>query len=295
MSDGPPDVQLNRDHLRRRFERAAADFDGADFVHRATREGLLQRIEPLLIDARIVVDLGAATGAAYPLLKRRFKNARIVHVDIAHAMLRRARGKRRWISKVHPRGPAYLQADANALPFADASCDVVFCNLLLPLIGDPTKVLNEIARVLRKGGVFAFATLGPDSLQELMRAWRKVDNTVHVNRFADMHDLGDGLVRAGFSDPVLDVDRLAISYADPIRLFEDLTDIGGRNALSHRRASLTGKGRWQKLLGELDRSQEDGKLTLDLEVVFGHTWGSGPKQDPGNFRINADAIPRRRR
>ena len=208
---------LNRQHIRRHFERAAATFDESDFVHTVTRDGLLARLEPLLIDALTVVDLGAATGTANRALEKRFKGASVISVDIAHGMLKRAREKKRWLSK-----GAFAQASADALPFPDESIDVIFSNLLLPWANDPAIIFAEIARVLRKGGVFTFATLGPDSLQEISRAWGSIDDNAHVNRFPDMHDLGDGLVKAGLRDPVLDVDRLSVSYTNSARLFADL-------------------------------------------------------------------------
>jgi malonyl-CoA O-methyltransferase len=170
----------------------------------------------------------------------------------------------------------------------------VFANLLLPWIDDTALMFSEVARVLRRGGVFAFSTLGPDSLQELRRAWQSVDTTVHVNHFLDMHDLGDGLVRAGLGDPVLDVDRLRVEYANSSRLFADLSASGGRNALLGRRRSLTGKHRLERMVAALEGPSADRKIALDLELVFGHCWGTGPRMDAGDYRIDAARIPLRR-
>ncbi len=280
---------LDSKHVRRRFERAAASFDGADFVHAVTREGLLARLQPLVVDASTVMDLGSATCGASQALSKRFGRAHVISVDLAHAMLQHGRKKRAWFAKT-----SFIQATATALPFGAQSIDVVFANLLLPWVDDPNQVFSEIARVLRKGGVFAFATLGPDSLLEIRRAWNDVDNNEHVNRFLDMHDLGDGLVNAGFADPVLDVDRLAISYDSVENLLAALTAVGGRNALRQRNHALVGKQRFRHMTDELQRSGSDGKITLDLELVFGHCWGAGPKMDAANYRIDAHTIPRRK-
>ena len=280
---------LDSKHVRRRFERAAASFDDADFVHAATREGLLARLQPLVVDASTVMDLGSATCGASQALSKRFGRAHVISVDLAHAMLRRGHKKRAWFSR-----SSFVQATAAALPFSEQSVDVVFANLLLPWVDDPNQVFSEIARVLRKGGVFAFATLGPDSLLEIRRAWSDVDNNEHVNRFLDMHDLGDGLVNAGFADPVLDVDRLSISYDSVEKLFADLTAMGGRNSLQQRNHSLVGKQRFRQMTESLRSSGSDGKITLDLELVFGHCWGAGPKMDAANYRIDAHTIPRRK-
>jgi malonyl-CoA O-methyltransferase len=149
--------------------------------------------------------------------------------------------------------------------------------------------------VLRKGGLFVFSTLGPESLSELRDAWATVDNDPHVNRFADMHDIGDGLVHAGLRDPVLDTDFLNVSYRDTASLFRDLTLIGGRNSLAGRAKTLTGKGRFRNMDRQLSSRFRGGLLELRLELVYGHAWGSGPRQAPGEYLIEAAQIEKRQR
>lgn len=281
---------LNARHIRRRFDRVAGTFGAADFVHATTRDGLLQRIEPLLVDAATVVDLGCANGGASGQLHKRFPKAKLLAVDFAHNMLLEARSRKSWFAKSR-----FLQADARALPFANEAVDVVFSNQLLPWIADPNQVFIEVARVLRKGGVFAFATLGPDSLLEISRAWRQVDDGLHVSRFPDMHNLGDGLVSSGLRDPVLDVDRLTVSYESSDAMLADLSAAGARNSLQDRSRSLTGKQKFRGMQAALDAAATGGKIALELELVYGHCWGAGPKMDPANYRIDAGAIPLRRK
>ena len=275
--------------IRRRFDRAAADFGSADFVHAATREGLFERLEPLLVEARTILDLGSATGAAGRLLRKRFRRAHLVSLDFSLPMLEAARRRKSLLSK-----SSFVLADAEHLPFADGAFDLVVANQLLPWIPEPDRLFAEVARVLRKGGVFAFATLGPDSLRELAQAWSGVDAAVHVNRFPDMHDVGDSLVRAGLADPVLDVDRLVIRYEDANRLFADLTHAGARNALAARPRGLVGRGRFRAMKAALATPGTSGQVALDLELVYGHCWGGGARNGPGDFRIDAGRIPVRR-
>jgi len=204
-------------------------------------------------------------------------------------MLSLAARNRRWFSRV-----SYVQADAARLPFRDNGFDVVFANLLLPWANDLGVALTEVSRVLRPGGVFVFATLGPDSLLELDRAWSGRDAYAHVHRFPDMHDVGDALVRAGLRDPVLDVDRLALRYTDHRKLFTDMTNVGGRNARRDRSPALTGKRRFREMVSALTGPTGDGSVALDLELVYGHCWGGEGKQAASDFRIDAAGIPRRR-
>lgn len=273
--------------VRRRFDRAAGSFDAADFVHGVTRDGLLDRLRPMTAGAALVVDLGAATGSAIPLLQKRFRRARVVAVDSSLCMSELARRKRTLLSKRYA-----VVGDARALPFADASVDVVFSNLLLPWLDRPDSVFAEIARVLRKDGLFAFSTLGPDSLVEIRQAWQAVDGEAHVGRFPDMHDVGDALVRAGLRDPVLDVDRLAVSYRSSEALFRDLTSVGARNSLRQRHQGLMGRNRLRNFVDAL--FGKGAKCSLTLELVYGHCWGGGARRAGGEISVDAAQIPLRR-
>lgn len=285
---------LRQRDIRRRFDRAASTFDSADFVHSVTRDGLLARLEPLVVDAKTIVDLGAATCSASRLLQQRFARAHVVSLDISQSMLRQGMKKRSWLSRASGARCSYVQADAGRLPFTDHSIDLVFSNQLLPCVGQPDPVFAEVARILREGGVFAFATLGPDSLLEIGRAWSGLDQHAHVNRFLDMHDIGDAAVRSGLSDPVLDVDRLTVRYQSSSKLFDDLTSVGARNTLQQRNPSLVGRHRFGQMLAALQGDRDDPLIELDLELVYGHCWGSGARREPSSFSIDAARIPLRR-
>jgi len=285
MNTSDDNSLLNLRDVRRRFDRAASSFDAVDFVHAATREGLLARLSPMLIEAKTVVDIGCATGAGSRALSRQFRRAHIISVDLSHRMLLQAQRKRPRFSR-----SSFVQANATTLPLAGQSVDLVFANLLLPWVGDPETLFGEVSRVLRNDGLFIFSALGPDSLKELRRAWQGIDRGAHVNRFLDMHDIGDAAVRSGLRDPVLDVDRLRVSYERPQALFDDLTAMGGRNSLQNRRQSLLGRARFGAMTAAL---AEAGTLKLDLELIYGHCWGSGARQGGSETRIDAMRIGRR--
>ena len=276
-------------HLHRRLEAAASHFDSADFVAAATRNGLLERLDGLRVDAATVLDLGCATGSATAGLTKRFGRPQIIAVDVADGMLRAARRKKPWRSRT-----GFVRADAGALPLADDSVDVVFSNLLLPYVAEPRWVFIEVARVLRPDGLFAFATLGPDSFAELAAA-RGDDGAASVRGFPDMHDLGDALVRAQLGDPVLDVDRLQVEYDTTARLYADLTAVGARNSLAGRAAGLAGRRPLAAAEKRLRERAAGGAIRLELELVYGHAWGRPKPNDPAAFRIDPGGIPLRRR
>lgn len=281
-------MSLRCKDIRRRFDRAAPHFDDFDFVHAVTRDGLFARLEPILVDADTIIDLGCATGAACRQLAKRYRGAQLIGVDQSAKMLQQAAKKKPWLAKY-----SFLEASADSIPLTDHSVDLIFCNQLLPWVDDTPALFAEANRLLRKGGLFIFASLGPDSFSELRRAWQETDHGVHVNQFPDMHDLGDAAVRAGLSDPVLDVDRLTVSYQDTRALFRDLTGCAARNSLADRALSLTGKDRFAAMSEALQTAENKAPIELELELVYGHCWGSGPRARGGEVRIDAGRIGRR--
>lgn len=275
---------------RRAFTRASSSFDDARFVHDETRRRLLERLAYMRISPRHVLDLGCATAAGSVQLAGLYPDARVVAVDATAAMLRQA--QRRCASVANA---AVLGADAERLPVRDHSVELLFANLLLPWC-DPAAAFREAARVLAKGGLIAFATLGPDTLGELRSAWARVDDAVHVHAFTDMHDLGDLALGSGLAEPVMDVDRLEVTYAGLDTLVADLRACGGVNLAPGRRRSMTGPGRWQRFERELRGRQPGGRFAITVELVFGHAWGTGVVRGPGGeSAFPADRIPIRSR
>ena len=273
--------------LRRRRDRAAQLGADDDFVRSRTRDGLLERIEPMALDPKRILDIGGGSGRLSRALARRWRRSRIVSLDLSADMLAVGRRSRSRFSRIRE-----VQGSAVRLPFAGGSFDLVISNLGLVSPERLSTAFAEVARVLRREGLFAFASLGPDSLVEIRRAWRAVDDGPHVQAFADMHDIGDALVRSGMRDPVLDVERLGATYASPRALYEDLTLAAARNAVANRRRSLTGRRRFGRFEQELEAGAADGRFSVTLELVFAHAWGSGPQQPPGEFAIDPASIGR---
>ncbi|MBT5218178.1 MAG: methyltransferase domain-containing protein [Woeseia sp.] len=287
--NSPPDT-INHQSMQRRFARAASSFDVASFVHQQTLRALLDRLAPVVMSPALILDIGAGTGIGSRALAKHYRKSRVVSLDLSADMLALAKGNKPFFSKL-----SELRADANQLPISSDSVDLVFANLLLPWIDDLSICLAEISRILKKGGVFAFATLGPDSLNELRRAWATVDSDVHVRSFADMHDVGDALLQNGLADPVLDVDYLTVTYEDTISLYRDLSACGARNSLAPRRKSLTGKNRFTRMENAITKEITSNRFKMTLELVYGHAWGVGPRPKNGEFHLDANTIPRRER
>ena len=264
--------------VRDSFSQAAGTYDAAAVLQTQVRDELLHRLELLRMDPAVVVDLGAGTGQATIALKRRYPGSRVVAMDIAHGMLLRARQRQTLLRRFDR-----VVADAAALPLRDAAVDMLFSSLMLQWCNDPDRVLRECRRVLRPGGVLHLTTLGPDTLVELRKSWQAADpGHAHVNRFIDMHDLGDALMRAGFAEPVLDVERYTLTYADARGLMRDLKAIGAHNATAGRARGLTGKSTLARMLAAYEGFRRDGRLPATYEVVFAQAWcPTGPVRSKG--------------
>ncbi len=286
------DARIDRLQARRSFQRAAASYDNAAVLHSEVRQRLLDRFDLVRLDPEVILDAGAGTGGALRPLARRFRRARIVAVDVADAMLRRARRRRPWF-----RSLTRVCGEVESLPFRERSVDVVFSNLVLPWCNDPEAVFREFARVLRPGGLVSFATFGPDTLTELRQAWAAVDAYSHVNRFPDMHDLGDALVRVGLLEPVMDVEHFTLTYRDLNALMRDLKAVGAQNVTQGRARGLTGRGKLAALAHAYDSFRDGDRIPATYEVVYGHAWapsvpGMAGVRD-GEARIPVSAISRR--
>lgn len=279
-----------RPALRRAFERAASTYDTHAVLQAEVGRRLLEHLEGIRIDPALVVDLGCGTGATLEALRRRFPQARLAAIDIAQAMVRKAIGRTPWWKRALGRGGAWpVCADAERLPLARASTQLVFSNLMLQWTR-PETVFGEVARVLDAGGLFLFSSFGPDTLKELRAAFSSVRATDRVNTFIDMHDLGDALVHAGFADPVMEMEIVTLEYATVDALVRELRNLGSRPAAPGR--GLFGKSRWRALVADYERQRRSGAIPATYEVIYGHAWKVPPRKLADGRQV-IDFQPRR--
>ena len=294
--------QPERRAVRRNFGRASRTYDAAGQVQALVRAELVERCHWLLQGRAqrplTVLDLGAGTCAALPLLLSIWPTATMLAMDFSSPMLAagsvRLRGAAPGLfgklQRLWRAGPlsAAVCADASSLPLADRSVDLVFCNLLLHWCGDPDAVLREMQRVLKPDGLLALSTWGPDTLRELRTAWAQVDTQEHVIRFFDMHDIGDALIRCGFREPVLDVDRLQTEHRDVMALMHYLKDSGASNATAGRRSTLTGRRRLEAVFAAYPHQPDSNQVSASWEVVYASAFAGGKAAGgPQEFSVDA--------
>jgi malonyl-CoA O-methyltransferase len=280
MSDA---LALDKRMVRRAFERAAASYDAAAALQNEVCRRMLARLDYIRIAPATILDAGSGTGNAVRGLLGRYPGARLIALDLALAMARRARARRSWWRALLGRSGGRLSAvcgDIEQLPLAPAGAGMIWSNLALQWSNEPQRAFAEMHRVLAPGGLLMFSTFGPDTLKELRAAFGSVDRHTHVHRFIDMHDLGDALVACGFADPVMDMEIVTLTYADLRELMRDLKAIGAHNVTRGRAAALTGKSVLARVAQNYEAARREGRLPATFEVIYGHAWKPQPRVSP---------------
>ncbi len=267
---------LDRKAVRRNFDRAASSYLNAAAIAHEVHTRLSERLALVKLGPLRVVDLGGGGNRDTAMLTRRFPKASVTIADLSPGMLCATRRALPWyaplLATLRARRTSMICADMHRLPFATGSIDLLWSNLTLPWAIDLPAALQECARVLTPGGLFMFSSCGPDTLRELRQL---PDGGAHVHTFPDMHDVGDGLMRAGLADPVMEMDKLSVTYSGWPALRKELRQIGAGNALRVRPRGLGGR-RFASELRDL-RPNPDGKLSVTVEVVYGHAWKALPR------------------
>jgi len=281
---GPPLI-FDRALHRKRLDRAAAGFADADFLHRRAAQDIAERLEPILADFPRAVDLAARAGAFRQALGESVAAGRVgllVEADLSAAMLARRGGPR-------------VVLDEERLPFAAGSLDLAVSTLGLHWTNDVIGALIQVRQALKPGGLFIGALLGGSTLTELRQALTAAEAEIlggagsRVSPFADSRDAAALLQRAGFVEPVADVDKVSVTYAHPMKLLADLRQMGETNVLADRhpraltRTLLT---RACELYAERFAGP-DGRVTATFEIITLTGWA------PQDTSL-AETAPRRR-
>lgn len=274
---------IDKDQARRSFSKAAERYDEVAVLQREIGQRMLDRLDVVKMQPEVVLDLGCGTGVATAALAKRYKKAKIVALDFALPMLKKTHKRGTFLRK-----PKCVCGDLESLPLKDDSVDLIYSNAAIQWANDLDATFKEFRRVLKPGGLLMFTTFGPDTLKELRAAWSQADQHPHVSTFLDMHDVGDALLRSRFSDPVMDVDRMVLTYQDAMGLMKDLKILGAHNVTHDRQKGLTGKGRIKAMQEAYETFRTDGILPASYEIVYGHAWipEVGAGQRPPNIPIS---------
>ena len=247
-------------HLARHYDRHAA-------VAAETGQRLIERLDGLRFEPQIILELGCATGQRLRALRNRFEHARIIGIDRSGAMLTKARRQRGWW---RPRFDL-LQGDLLNLPLAADSVEMVYANLTLSWAGELPKALLEMRRILKPNGLVLVSMLGPDTL-----GGSALRDFLLPRSLVDVQALGSELVRAGFSEPVLDTDWLTTSHSSLQSLTSELVG-----------ASLLRAGDREQQF----KADSSGSTTAQWEIVSASAWAPAPGQPVRGLHGDEVSIP----
>jgi SAM-dependent methyltransferase len=277
-------------HLLRERRRRAARLGPATFLIDRVAEDLSERLSPVLRRFDRVVDLGTPTDAVARALAARDSVGTVIAVDaVAHHLPQRSGGK--------------VAADEEALPFRDASLDLVVSALALQFVNDLPGTLAQVRRALKPDGLFLAALIGGESLAELRQSFAAAEAELEggvsprVAPFADVRAMGLLLQRAGFALPVADGDRIVVRYATPFALMDDLRRMGATNALVERRRRPLKRATLVRMAEVYTQrfADADGRIRATFEIVWLSGWAPHESQQqplrPGSAaRRLADAL-----
>lgn len=259
-SDLPP--ELNKADVATSFSRAATAYDSVARLQRDVGSQLLQSLDCAPADPGIILDLGCGTGSFYPALKDRFPAAQYIGLDLAPGMIEFARAR-------CSDGGDWVVADAEAIPLATNSVDLIFSSLAVQWCYRPQHLFAELARIMRPGACCVFTSLGPGTLCELRAAWAAVDTHQHVNRFLPTSELEDAVEKIPGIQLKLHSQDFRMEYQRVRDLLAELKTLGAHNMNRSRPAGLTGRRALQGMLLAYEKSRDEGVLPATYDVIFG--------------------------
>lgn len=265
-----------KNRIKRHFDARAQHYESSAVLQRTVCNEMLSRLDLTRIEPAHILDAGCGTGWGTRGLLQKYKKARVISLDLSTAMLRQTKASSGWLRK-----PQLICADAEQIPLADESVDLVFSNLMLQWC-DYRKVFAEFKRVLKPDGLLMFSSFGPDTLHELKSSWRKVDDHPHVNEFVDMHELGDELIQVGLAEPVMDMDMMVLTYQDAMAVMADLKAIGANTTLKTAQENssrgLVTPAKLKRVIEAYEGFRSNDVLPASYEVVYGHAWKTRPRK-----------------
>jgi SAM-dependent methyltransferase len=286
MADGP--AIFDRALLRRRRRRAQV-LGAATFLLDRVAGDLADRLAAVLRRFELAVDLGTPGEAVRAALSALGSVGTVVRADA--------------VPDGGKRHEKFVAADEEALPFGDASLDLVVSALALQFVNDLPGVLVQIRRALKPDGLFLAALLGGETLTELRQAFAEAESEIEggvsprVAPLADLRELGALLQRAGFALPVTDVDRVTVRYDSVFGLMADLRRMGATNALNGRRRAPLKRATLLRMaeIYAARFADADGRVRATFEIVWLSGWAPHPDQrqplKPGSAKSRlADAL-----
>ncbi len=256
-------LDIDKKHVAASFSKAARSYNSAAHLQRGVAQDLMASL-PENLEPKWVLDIGCGTGFLTAMLRERFPEAQIVALDIAIGMLRYAR------ERVPGEELFYVGADAEALPFADQSFDLIASSFALQWCTDLARLFERIENLLLPGGRFVFSLPGTGTLEELKKSWQLADPShVHVNEFPSADGLA-AMANRTFAETCIRTMKHLEYHKTLMDLMKSIKAIGAHNVLAGRSRKLTGKQTFLRLENAYERFRHDeAGLPASWQVIMG--------------------------
>jgi malonyl-CoA O-methyltransferase len=248
------------------------------WLHEEVARRMQERLDLIVLQPQAWADWEPWRGGlqAHQALRARYPQAALWQVagQADEARRLQAQSTAAWWQPSRWTGPKVQQGQPPA-----GAVQMVWANMLLHQVADPQALIGLWHRALAVDGFLMFSCLGPDSLRELRAVHAAMAWPAPTHEFTDMHDWGDMLVQAGFAEPVMDMERITLTFETPERLLQELRGLG-RNLYTGRFAGLRGRGwqrQWLQAVAEHGERDQDGRLKLTFEVIYGHALRPQPR------------------
>lgn len=258
------ETEIKKSDVAASFSRAARSYDSAAQLQRDVGAKLLQRLDDMQPNVQTILDLGCGTGFFAAGLRERHPGARYIGLDLAQGMVEFAREQ-----SLDSDASEWLVADAESLPLASGSIDLVFSSLAVQWCKNLPLLFAELARVLRPGGRCVFTTLGPATLHELRDSWAAVDDFKHVNSFFCSAELQAAANAVDGIELTLQDEQFQMEYDRVRELLLELKMLGAHNMNKHRASGLTSRKALQGMLQAYEQWRHNGRLPATYDVLFG--------------------------
>jgi malonyl-CoA O-methyltransferase len=244
------------------------------WLHEEVGRRMAERLEWIKLQPQAWADWGPVRGGvkAHALVAQRYPRAQgwVVEHDAKHAAAAKLLLARPWWKL---NAPPVRHGDV-----PEGGVQMLWANMALHMSPDPQALIAQWHRALATDGFLMFSCLGPDTLRELRALYAQLGWPPPAHEFTDMHDWGDMLVHGGFAEPVMDMERITLTWKTPQRLLAELRELGA-NLGRGRFPALRGRAWRQELENRIDQSlrDADGRLALTFEIVYGHAVRPAPR------------------